>query len=187
MANHVNIITYLEDDSDERPLELVRLNESDTAIITFTADSVSTQLHYCGEPEINSYVLCNGANCLLCRIGRKKEERLLIPVYVPTKEAVAVLAVSTNKRPGALLPQIGPLLRDGPRLAFLSRHGGIFKVKGAAIPDDADRGEVAVKRFVEAHSAGTIDLTKVFLTIENEYLAQVREIASMVKLKGLSA
>ncbi len=84
MNNVVNLLDLVANESVESPPEVIRLGSDETAIIPFTPHSMSVDLHYCQETEINGYVVCNGPDCVLCRIGRKKDQRLLLPVYLPT-------------------------------------------------------------------------------------------------------
>ena len=53
-------------------LERVRLDASEIAIIPFTAEAEWVDIHYCKEPDINDYVICNGGDCFLCKIGARR-------------------------------------------------------------------------------------------------------------------
>lgn len=67
------------------PLPRVRLNEHDTAVIPVTPVMVDLTVHYCTDQDIYGYVRCNAGDCTLCRVGRKRLKRFLLPVYVPTQ------------------------------------------------------------------------------------------------------
>ena len=100
-----------EPDSVDAPIALVRINNDETAMIPFTSQGIIVKIHYCDDPEIQGYVRCNGDNCLLCRIGRNQDERLLLPIYVPASRSICVLAISPSSRPGAPAPaHAGPAL-----------------------------------------------------------------------------
>ena len=90
MSDQINILDALGGDH-EPTLERVRINESDTALILFTPKGEETAIHYCDEPEISNSVICLESDCLLCRIGRKPDERCLIPIYLPASHCMAVL------------------------------------------------------------------------------------------------
>ena len=129
VSTKVNILDVVASEIAESTLEVVRLGNDETAIIPFTADSEGIDLHYCSETEINSYVVCNGPDCVLCKIGRRKEERLLLPVYLPASGCVGILPVSRSLRPYALLPQISNVLKsDTPMVMFVIREAGKYMI-----------------------------------------------------------
>lgn len=185
-SNKVNLLELAAAESAETLLEVVRLGNDETAIIPFTAESVPVDLHYCSETEINGYVICNGPDCVLCRIGRKREQRLLLPVYLPTAGCIGILPVSRSLRPFALLPQISNVLKSGkPMVMFVTREGARYTVSTADLQKDADGGEAAIKRFLDDYENGLHDLVSVYPHIDNEQLANVEEIARMMSLKGI--
>src|SRR4051794_3355137 len=107
MSERVNIIEAWDDQRDEPavpPIGLVRLDASEIAVIPFTPEMVQVQLHYCDQAELRGYLQCNGPGCALCRAGRSRDERALLPVYLPATQCVGVLAISPSSRPGALRP-----------------------------------------------------------------------------------
>jgi hypothetical protein len=166
-------------------LGLVRLGQDETAVIPFTADGKKVSVHYCTEPEIKGYVLCNGEDCVLCRAGRRRDERLLVPVYLPAMDAVAVLGVSPSLRPHALMPQLVNVLRAGkPMIMFITRNDERYTVSTGELGDDAEGGEAVIQAFKDDYAAKRIDLTRVYTRIDNEQLAQVPNIARMLALKG---
>ena len=148
--NKVNLLDVMESESVESPLEVIRLGYNETAIIPFTAEGQGVDVHYCPESEINSYVICNDSDCVLCRIGRKRDQRLLLPVYQPAAGCVGVLPVSRSLRPFALLPQISNVLKvEKPMVMFLTREGGKYSVSTVELQEDVDGGEKAIRRFLE--------------------------------------
>jgi hypothetical protein len=185
-SNKVNLLDLAAAESAESLLEVVRIGNDETAIIPFTADSEPIDLHYCSETEINGYVICNGPDCVLCRIGRKRDQRLLLPVYLPSAGCIGILPVSRSLRPFALLPQISNVLKSGkPMVMFVNREGAKFTVSTADLQKDADGGEAAIKRFMDDYEAGRHNLTSVYPRIDNEQLATVEEIRRMMSLKGI--
>src|SRR4029077_10400340 len=132
------------------------------------------------DPEIRGYVHCNGNGCLLCRIGRSQDERLLLPGYLPPSRSVASLAISPSSRPGALRPQVMPILRSGKRVAMLIRRLDrvAFKVGAVELRDDIDDGREIIADFVRRWDAGRIDLTAVYQRLHNRDLADVAGVAS---------
>jgi len=185
-SNKVNLLDVAAAEAAESLLEVVRLGSDETAIIPFTADSEAVDLHYCSETEINSYVVCNGPNCVLCRVGRKRDQRLLLPVYLPAAGCVGILPVSRSLRPFALLPQISNVLKAGkPMVMFVTRKGAKYTVSTAELQKDVDAGEKAIRRFLDDDQAGLHVLAAVYPRIDNEQLASVEEIARMMSLKGV--
>lgn len=185
-SNKVNLLDVAAAEAAESLLEMVRLGNDETAIIPFTADSEAVDLHYCSETEINGYVVCNGPDCVLCRIGRKRDQRLLLPVYLPAAGCIGILPVSRSLRPFALLPQISNVLKAGkPMVMFVTREGAKYTVSTAELRMDVDGGEVAIRRFLDDYEAGLHVLAAVYPLIDNEQLASIEEIARMMSLKGV--
>jgi hypothetical protein len=186
MSNKVNLLDLAVTESAESHLEVIKLGVDETAILPFTASGESVDIHYCHETEINSYVVCNGPDCLLCRIGRRKDPRILLPVYLPAAGCIAILSVSSAKRPFGLLPQVLDVLKAGkPMVMFVTRNGAKYTVSTVDLQKDLDGGEAEIKRFNDDYEAGLHDLTAVYPKIDNEYLANVSEISRMMSLKGI--
>ena len=186
VINKVNLLDVAASESVESPLQLIRLSADESAIIPFTAESESIDLHYCPETEINGYVVCNGPDCVLCRIGRRRDQRLLLPVYQPTAGCVGILPVSRSLRPFALLPQISNVLKtEKPLVMFVTFEKFKYKVSTGELQEDVDGGEKAIRRFLEDYADGDLNLTSVYPTIDNEQLSNVEEIGRMMKLKGI--
>jgi hypothetical protein len=186
-AKPVNIFDEVEamSGSSKPRLGLVQLGDNESAVIPFTADGVKVEIHYCPEPDIRAYVFCNGPDCVLCRIGRKKESRNLIPVYSPTGGDVAVLPVGPSLRPHALLPQLAKVLKAGqPTVMFVTRQQDRFTVSTRELEEDVDGGEDVIEAFKVEFDAGHIDLASVYSRIPDEQLAMLPEIARMLALKG---
>ena len=171
--------------TDLAQLERVRLNDNEIAVIPFTTDVQRIDLHYCDETAINDYVPCNGADCVLCTIGRKAEERILMPVYLPTAGAIGVLPVSPSFRPHALLPQlVNAMKATKPIVVFVKREKRKYVVSTADLKADTDSGEERIREFMQEYEANRIDLRSVYTRIDNEQLANITEIARMLTLKG---
>ena len=186
VSTKVNILDVVASEIAESTLEVVRLGNDETAIIPFTADSEGIDLHYCSETEINSYVVCNGPDCVLCKIGRRKEERLLLPVYLPASGCVGILPVSRSLRPYALLPQISNVLKsDTPMVMFVIREVGKYMISTKSLEKDMDGGEFQIKDFLEDYAAGNINLIDLYPKIDNEQLLGVDGIQKMAALKGI--
>lgn len=185
-STKINLLDLATAESAESLLEVVRLGNDEAAIIPFTTDSEAVDLHYCSESEINSYVICNGPDCVLCRIGRKRNQRFLLPVYLPAVGCIGILPVSRSLRPFALLPQILNVLKAGkPMVMFVTREGSKYTVSTADLQKDVDGGETAIRLFIDDYEAGLHDLTAVYPRIDNEQLASVEKIGRMVTLKGI--
>ena len=186
VSTKVNILDVVASEIAESTLEVVRLGNDETAIIPFTADSEGIDLHYCSETEINSYVVCNGPDCVLCKIGRRKAERLLLPVYLPASGCVGILPVSRSLRPYALLPQISNVLKsDTLMVMFVIREVGKYMISTKSLEKDMDGGELQIKEFLEDYAAGSINLIDLYPKIDNEQLLGVDGIQKMAALKGI--
>ncbi len=100
---------------------------------------------------------------------------------------MGVLSLSRSLRPFALLPQLGPVLKaSNPMVAFVRREQRTkFIVSTKALADDVDSGEEQIRLFQQDYEAGRVSLRSVYPSLDNSQLAQVSEIAQMIKLKGL--
>ena len=188
MTRRVSLYDGFDDGGEDsaRPLEAVRLSDQEVPVIPFTAETEEVQIHYVDEPEIKGYIRCRGQGCLLCRIDRAPDTRMLLPVYLPVDERVGVLPVPRSLRPKALRPQ---LLRnfetDKPVVLFITRNGRDYHVDPRAVVDGEDTGETQIKRFTEEYSAGRIRLESVYQEVANKDLATCPRIAKMMRLKGI--
>ena len=188
MAKKIDLVKDFEAMVNGSPaLERVRLDASEIAIIPFTAEAERVDIHYCKEPDINDYIICNGGDCFLCKIGREKTVRQLLPVYLPASGVVGVLPIPTSLRPRSLWPQLVNVLKDGSRKAvFISRlQGDSYTVTAGPLQADVEDGAAAITTFLENHEKETVKLESVFPVVTNEQLAAIPEIDRMLKLKGI--
>jgi hypothetical protein len=192
-ADRANLLDLWTDHpgAEGKPLQTVRVDASEVVLIPFTAETITVKLHYCEEPEVRGYVHCNGADqgCVLCRAGRSAEERALLPLYVPASQAVGVLPISPNALPGALRPQILPVLRSGKRVAMLVRKPDrlTFKVDTVELKPGMDDGAATIASFLRRWEADEVDLASVYPRLENRDLAAVPGIAKLLTFKGIDA
>lgn len=173
-----------------RPLVSVNLSQDQVPIVPFTITGVRINLHYCKEPEIKAYVACNGADCVLCKIGRKIDERLLVPVYEPVAQCVNVLMISPSMRPGALLPQFVAHFQDAEKanakvIMFISRlpDNQSFKVESRHLREGEDDGVTQIKQFLDDINSKKASLSSVVAHMTNAELRLVGSIAKMLSLK----
>ena len=190
MANCVNLFDVWgteQTPQGDKPFELVRFNGREVAVMPFTSTSVLAKLHYIDEAEARGYVHCNGADCVLCRLGRPAEERALLPVYLPAQQAIGVISISPSSRPGALRPQLLPLLRSGKSLVvFIKKADPMnFAVGSSEVGPAAFRCDRLIEDFQRKLEAGELDLTSVYPRLSNEALARVPGINAMLRLKGV--
>jgi len=190
MANSVNLFDVWGPEKvsqGNKPFELVRFNGREVAAMPFTSDSAVVKLHFNDEPEIRGYVHCNGEGCALCRLGRPKEERALLPVYLPAQGTIGVIPISPSSRPGALRPQLLPLLRSEKKLVvFIKKADQLTFSVGSSEMDPKDhRGDRRIEDFQKKLEAGELDLTSVYPRMSNEALARVPGIGTMLTLKGI--
>jgi hypothetical protein len=185
------IFEFLESSYNPQPLELIRLDANERPLVPFTTEGQRVTTHWLDEPEIRGYAACGGEGaCLLCRAGKSREERFLLPVYDPIGRRVSVLMMSTAMRPGALLPQVIAELvgraEDGPpRVLFVRKESpGKFLVRSVKLGDDVDDGAPIVKSFVESLEAGRITLDSVLNRFTDEQLRAVPAIEQLLKLRG---
>ena len=182
----INIVELLKNKNAPSSLELVQLRGDETPIIPFTLEGELVKLHYCPETEIGGYIHCNGDDCVLCQVGRKPTEKVLIPVYLPVSQSIGILPVSTSLKPGALLPQLATIQGAERRMGvFLSKEGLYrFVVSTFDLTEEIDTGEEVISRFFDKVNADEIDLPSVYPRLENEQLSAISEIARLLRLKG---
>lgn len=186
MSETINLFNLVNPE-EQSTLELVRVGQDEIAFLPFTAEGKSMEVHYCEETEIRSYVPCNEEPCCLCQIGRKKETRILLPVYVPALAKVGILPISRSLRPSSLLPQLTDILKaQSPLVVFARREHTRFLVSTTSLREDMDGGEEAIAAFKAQYEAGELQLATVFPVIANEHLAQIPGIARMLALKGIT-
>ena len=191
MSERISILDHLgENDGSgaRQPLGAVKLSKNQIAVVLFHSDVERVPLHYCDFPDLQSYVHCNKPTCALCSAGRGIDERFLLPVYLPTSRTVAVLPISANLRPGALLPQLLPHLRSARPVALLisKPDNAKFIVCAAELTEGQDDGAAVIKLFVAEWEAGHVDLASVFPRLDNRTLAEIPEISEMLKFKGVT-
>jgi len=184
--NMKNINDYVSDEPANQPIERVRLNSDQTAIIQITPSLTEVDTHFCQESEIKNTVLCNGDDCLNCKTGKKKDTKLLLPVYLPTEDRIGVLPMSKSLRPTSLLPQIARIMKSGKSVVtFIVRDEMKYTVTTSELPADINLNEEVIQNFLDNFNAGLIDLSSVYQKIDNSELALVPEIARMMVLKGI--
>ena len=188
----INLLETAEE-NESRPLELIRVDGSDTAVTPFTPDGVQMAAHYVDEPELHGYVPCNRIDppdvnnppCMLCQAGKKREERVLLPVYQPLAKKIGVLSMSYAKHPHALLPQLqGVLTAKKPTAVFIRREREKYFLRTAAVTEQMDAGEHVIAAFEQAKATGQVDLACVYPPRTNDELRQIPGIAQMLALKG---
>jgi hypothetical protein len=178
-------------DNTRGGLTAVRIDQNERFLVPFTTSMVRTHLHYLNFRAAQGYVLCNGPDCLLCRVGRQQDVRDLLPVYDVLDKAVVLLAVGPNQRPHALRPAIAPVLRrvargECPILLTLRKDGYRYVVGAQPLPDGADDGAAVVRDFRDRFDAGLVDLTAAFQRLTNEELAAVDEVKALMAAKGIT-
>ncbi|BBO73124.1 hypothetical protein DSCW_05410 [Desulfosarcina widdelii] len=172
-------------------LEIFRISQDEKPGVIFTRQHQIVQVHYCREPEIKGYVICNieegSEDCVLCQIGRQRQKKLLFPIVSLETEDIEVLSVSNSLRPNALLPQIQNVLESEKKCAtFFSHEDYKYTLSTQSLKKDHRRRVVSViKSFDKAWKAGEVDLSSVYQRISNLALANCTEIKKMLDLKGI--
>jgi hypothetical protein len=169
----------------------VRIDQDERLLVPFTTSMVRTPLHYLNFPAVQGYVLCNGSDCLLCRVGRQQDVRDLLPVYDVLDRTVGVLAIGPNQRPHALRPGIAPVLRrvargEGPLLLILRKDGYRYVVGSQPLPAGADDGAAVIRDFLGRFEAGKVDLAAAFQRLSNEDMAAIDEIKHLMAARGVT-
>ncbi len=197
MVQSVNLFDLMNPDGDHTApasaLRSIRIPSSGVFVIPFTADAVRVSAHYCDDPDVNDWVLCWGSpeECALCAISRKAEQRLLLPVFDCEQGEVGVLAMSSLMRPKALAPQVFQAIaeasRRGPQIISITKPDQMsFSVASWSIPPGVDDGRTAIAKFVQDREQGLVRLDSVYLTLPNETLRALPQVARKLALRGLA-
>jgi hypothetical protein len=183
MSKVINVFDLAQANAGSKTLERLRIGETEIAFVPFSKETLSVDLHYCKESQISDYVQCNGDGCVLCRIGKSKTNRYLMPVYDPISKRIGILPVGDSFRPYALLPQLIPILgMEKPQVVFVSRSADHkHKVTSVDLGPDTDSGEKIIQQYLENYRLE--DIATVFPTHDNLTLAAVPEIAALLQLK----
>jgi hypothetical protein len=192
MNKIVDITTLGQGEAPSRPdfgrrYHKVSLSESQTSLILFTKGADEAQIHYCKESEINSYVQCNGDDCVLCQAGVKKVKMNLLPVYSPQSGEIEVLTFSDKKRPGSLLPQLQNVLGSPlPQVLFISRPDPYsFELIAKPVPQGVDAGRAVAEAFMVEWESHRIDLKTIYPVHSNQVLSGVPGIRRELEVRGL--
>lgn len=179
-------------------IRLARFGDNEGLYLLFMRSLVRAVVHYLDSASYRGYLLCNdpgsnGEGCHLCRAGRKPSVIDLLPAYDALERRVVVLPITSNERPGALRPQLAPILRqmaqqDAPSLlvGISKASTGRFLVNTFPLPEGADDGVAVIAPFCDRFAAGEIDLTGVYTHLSNEELAAIPEIAAGLRLRGIT-
>lgn len=180
-----------EANGDATPtLTVIRVDANDRMVVPFTLQIKRVSLHYLDSPALTGYVHCVGPDCVLCRAGRRPEDRDLLPVYDIEEQLVGVLSVGPSLRPHALRPQLMPVIRrlkNGERLLLtISRpERGKFHVMVQPLGDETYDGAGRIQEFLEQIAAGVVGLASAIPRLSNEELATIPKIAHSLKAKGI--
>ena len=171
-----------------RQPELVQFDGNETPVIPFSAEGVRVSIHFLDDPNYRGYLRCNGPPCLLCRVGRTLEERILVPVYRPGMKVIDVVALTPNMKPVGLKPQLLKVIASGePKVALIRKASNSkFELPASAIPEDLDDGSAVIADFTKRVQSGESDLSDVYPLYDNRLLMEFQSVASIVKIKGIS-
>jgi hypothetical protein len=173
-------------------LREVRLDGSTRLLVPFTHTVEEVEVHYLEYPSLRGYCRCNGPQCTLCRIGRNRESRDLLPVYDPVAREVVVLPVSPSLRPGALKPQLMHVLeqvKNNKSLLVTVRKPdrATFSVTVTPLPENADDGCDVILDFLQKYDSGGCELCSIYSLLGNQQLAVIPEIVSTLRTLGMDS
>jgi len=186
MTTKVNILNT-PDPEGSPLLSLVRLDQNETPVIFFTPEGEISNVHYCEDPEISSYVLCNPPDCILCRVGKHYTQRFLLPVYQPLTDTIGVLAMTMHYRPYALYPQIKQILRiPKPMVVFIQKTGYRYSISTSELQPDMQTGEPRIAQYKKESESGQIQLMAVYPRLDNAQFADLPSVDRLLRLKGIT-
>ena len=178
---------YTGSEGDANPtLSEMRLGSEPAMALLFTADAQETRLHYIGDESVRSYVVCPGTGCPACHCGVEPRQFNLLPVFDVAACAVKVLRVSARRQQDGLGPLLLPHLRDkaiASKLILISRNGATYTLEARLLAAHANRGEAAIKAFLDELQAG-LKLETSFPRMSPEELAEVPAITAKLAAIG---
>lgn len=183
-----NILKMSVRENLDKNLELLRLGYDEKEFLVFTPLIQSCEVHYCEETEIRGYLHCNGADCCLCKIGKKPKTMFLMPVFCFDDESVKVIQINDSQRPHALFPQMRNILEGGLPIIFIASRikTDKFIVSTRELEElFSTEIEKPIKNFKAEWKKGVVDLTSVYPRIGNSQLIKIPEIRQKLKLRGL--
>jgi hypothetical protein len=173
----------------------IRLDKPMKPIVLFTLEGEACTIHYCNEPEILGYVHCLGAGCVLCRIGKRKEDRYLLPVLQEVRGSgweqamgrIKVLPIPLSLGPGDLFLQILEAGKDvsQERLKRISvlRLGPSNYLTIVQDACDGLGASYRIREFMTEWQEGRVSLTSVYDELDNDELLQIDSITMKLWLK----
>jgi hypothetical protein len=174
------------EDGQNTALSELRLGVEPTMALLFTADCDDVRLHYIGDESVKAYVICPGAGCPACHCAVEPQLFNLLPVLDVASGTVKVLRISARRQRGGLGPLLVPLLRSqdvGSRVILISRNVAQYRVESRPLGMHADRGEAAIKAFLD-QKAGGLKLESAFPQMTHEELSDVPSIAAKLAAIG---
>lgn len=182
-----------EENSSE--LEVLRLSENETIVSFVSANLESESTHFIKYDGVQSYVKCMGEDCLPCKTGFAKNLRHMMSVFSHETNSVAVLAITNNIKPGALLPQVLNLFKKEQdeqkgrlfrQVVGITRKGNRFTVTPMhPLPEDGlkEMNQV-IENFKRNYREGMLG-EAVNLRMSADELMAIPEIARIARLKGV--
>lgn len=184
VIRHGKLIAIAEALRAAKNLGLLPITTDPEPVILYTDAGLEIALHWWTATK--SYTFCNGPNCIFDKLGRKNQLKFHLPVFRVLTGDIAILAISESMRPLALRPQIQNILSSGKRQGvFISRDGYDYNVDPFDITSDMDSGEEVIKNFLAAHPDGDFDVSGLYRQVSNEEMADIPEIANLMKIKGI--
>ena len=143
--------------SNQPLLDVIRIREEPAMLLLFTDDTEETRLHYENDDSVRAYIPCATKSCPICHIGNPPKTFYLLPAYDIEATAVGALIISTERGPARLFSLIVPFLQDKniqDKVALVSRKQFRFHIESRVLPDNADRGELAITSFLRRRESG---------------------------------
>jgi hypothetical protein len=192
MQKTVSFADLARGESTSRPnfddrLKYVGLSDNETPVIMFTKEVVETTLHYCKEPEIKTYIHCNGPDCLLCATGVKQVNMKMTPVYQLESDEIGVLSFTDSMKPMALLPQMLNVFGNPlPQVLFIRKESSTkFHLSARPVPKGLNFGEDRIAAFMADWGNDKYDLKTINATYTNIQLAYLPGIRQILQIKGI--
>lgn len=160
-------------------LACVQLRAEPVLLRFFADEFEEAKLHYVEDDAVRAYVNCPGAGCPLCHLGSAPQLTYVFAAYNIERRAVEALRVPAALGPGTLLSQLKPVFEDvdgaANRLVVLSKDGAKTVVRTRALAAGADRGERAIREFLDRKDAG-LSLTSAFSSMTAQELAELPRV-----------
>lgn len=155
--------------------------------VPFTKGLGLAKVHWVELETGLSCVVCNGPGCVLCRIKKSKQDRILWPLYNPISGDIEVLSFPKCAYPGSIYPQVKDILKrpELPELLIIEQtKKSHYTISSRGPRPGQDLGKSVIERFLDDHRQSPIPLDQIFRHIPNDELEFDSKVQRALEIFG---